>query len=141
MRRAAGIVAVAALAITISACNANGGLSLAQQACGHVARSLQLFSQSQHAPNLHLVSTEQDKAAEQLEQALPLAAQANSDGGEWNPLMTTLSELTRVNEAQLVPALRAECSLTNSKGYIPTPGSSPQNTPATPSTLPGQNAP
>jgi hypothetical protein len=55
------------------------------------------------------VGTLKQEAAEQLRDALPLAAQANSDDGSWNSLMTTISESSDVDEGHLLPALKAQC--------------------------------
>jgi hypothetical protein len=48
-------------------------------------------------------------ATSQLGTALPLAAQATSDDGSWNELMTTIQEGGRVSEGVLIPSLRASC--------------------------------
>ncbi len=54
----------------------------------------------------------------QLRVALPLAAAANSDDGSWNSLMTTISEISTVDEGHLVPALRAQCVVADSNPNV-----------------------
>jgi hypothetical protein len=60
----------------------------------------------------------QKKADQELREALPLAAAANSDDGSWNSLMTTISEIGTVDEGHLVPALRAQCVVANSNPNV-----------------------
>ena len=48
-----------------------------------------------------------------IEQAEQLAAQANSADPAYNPLMTTLQEIGRTSEANLIPALKAQCDAAN----------------------------
>jgi hypothetical protein len=111
--RAAAAVAVVVAGFALAACG-NGGQSLARQACTHVHASLVLFTRS-----LHETSTAQAKdqkmATAELQDALPLAAQANSADPQWNPLMTTLEESGTNEEANLVAALRAQCAVADSK--------------------------
>jgi len=45
-----------------------------------------------------------------LRAALPIAAVAAGQSAQWQPLMTTLSESSRVPEQYLVKALTAECA-------------------------------
>ncbi len=105
----AAILSTAALALAVSACG-NAGQALARQACVHVNESIRLYTASRHAASPRQAAAEQTKAVEQLEVALPLAAQANSADPQWNPLMTTLQEIGRNSEANLVAALRAQCA-------------------------------
>jgi hypothetical protein len=119
MRRARGPGAgrVAAVALTVggsvvglSACANGGGQALAQQACLHVHRSVSEYLRSTRAGTPPATAAQLQKEADQeLRTALPLAAQANSDDGSWNSLMTTISEIAVVDEGHLVPALRAQC--------------------------------
>lgn len=132
-------VSVVAAALLLAGCG-GGGLGLARQACRHVDLSLSLYERSQHeAPKQ--ASADQYRATVQLQDALQLAAQANSADPQYNPLMTTLQEIGRIPEAHLVVALRASCNLANSANPVApvitstVPG---QPTVSTPSTLPGQ---
>ncbi len=166
--RAAAGAAVLLLggSLLLSACG-NNGLTLARQACVHVDASLSLYEKSLRDANPTRAADQVRKATEQLELALPLAAQANSADPQWNPLMTTLQEIGRNSEANLVTALQAQCTQaaqpneqapivggTPTTGPTPTPTSTtastaPSTTPTpghtpnasthpTPSTLPGQ---
>jgi len=106
-----------------------------------VNRSIRLYSESEHQPNLARAFAERASAVEQLEAAEPLAAMATSDDPQWNPLMTTLQEIGRNSEANLVAALQAQCATAGGSGEAnpATPSSVPGKPAApTPSTLPGQ---
>lgn len=122
------VLGVVVLAVTLSACS-GAGLSLARQACVHVKTSIRLYTASQHAPDGRTAAAERTRAVQELEVALPLAAQATSSDPQWNPLMTTLQEIGRNSEANLVPALRAQCAQAD------TPN---EQAPVVPSTIPGE---
>jgi hypothetical protein len=62
------------------------------------------MSSSKRAHDLQLATIE-------LQKAEPLAASATSSDGQWNALMTTLSELGQVDESHLILALQAQCSV------------------------------
>lgn len=127
-RRGAGTVrrltAAAALsggaAVLLAACS-NSGTALAKQACVHVDRSVHLFIQAEHATDPSTARSKAKEAVGQLEAALPIAAQATSANAAYNPLMTTLQEIGRTSEANLIPALRAQCAAADN----PTAGSTP----------------
>jgi hypothetical protein len=118
------VAAVVACALGLSACSsAADGQALAQQACVHVHRSVLDYERSVVVGTPPAtVAVLQAQAAEELRVALPLAAQANSDDGSWNSLMTTISEGANVDEAHLMPALRAQCVVANTN-----PNVNPQN--------------
>jgi hypothetical protein len=108
-------VAVVGGALGLSACSTQSGQALAQQACVHVHRSVAAYVRStQVGTPAADVSRLQQRAAEELRLALPLAAAANSDDGSWNSLMTTISESSWVDEGHLVPALNAQCVVADS---------------------------
>lgn len=107
------LAAALAAGLALSACG-NDALALARQSCVHVKASESLFQEASRAPSSHQASTERYRAIEQLEAALPLAAAANSDNPQWNPLMTTLQEVGRNTVGHLLPALRAQCELADS---------------------------
>ena len=131
-RRAGRRLALAAVAagavVGLSACSSSSGQDLARQACVHVERSVAAWERSTQAG----MSTDeaaqlQKEAASELRSALPLAAQANSDDGSWNSLMTTISEGATVDESHLVPALKAQCVVANTEQNVnPQNPSSPQ---------------
>ena len=122
--RALVVVALAGgAAFGLSACSNQAGQDLAQQACVHVHRSVLDYERSVliGTPSA-TVAVLQAKAAEELRDALPLAAQANSDDGSWNSLMTTISEGANIDEAHLLPALKAQCVVANTNVNV-----NPQN--------------
>jgi hypothetical protein len=92
----------------------------------HVDASIRLYLQAEHAPDLATARRKATEAIGQLSQAEQLAAQANSADPAFNPLMTTLQEIGRTSEANLIPALRAQCSAAqNPTGATTTGGSGP----------------
>ncbi len=105
------VVAVAVLAssaLLLSACS-NAGSSLAEEACVHVDASIHLYTEAEHAKSTSAARAKVYRATNELSQALPLAARANSADPAFNPLMTTLQEIGRTSESNLIPALRAQC--------------------------------
>ena len=129
-RLVAGIVVVAGLGATLAACG-NNGTTLAKQACVHVDRSLTLLTESSNQSDTGVATQLQEQAYLQLRQALPIAAQAAYRDGQWQSLMTTVSESNRVAETTLVPALRAQCGQADSStfGQSPPPSSIPPPAP------------
>ena len=139
-RIAASLVVGAVGAFALSACS-GAGSSLAQQACVHVDASIRLFTQAEHATDAAVAQSKATKAAAELAKAEPIAARANSTDPAYNPLMTTLQEASRTSEANLIPALRAQCSAARNPTAQQTPVGA--GTPSTsdsggPSTLPTQ---
>ncbi len=131
-RALATALAVAGAVVGLSACSNQGGQALAQQACVHVNRSVQDYLRSVRVGTPPAtVALLQKEADQELRTALPLAAQANSDDGSWNSLMTTISEGATVDEAHLVPSLRAQCVVADSNPNVnpqsPGSGTTPQN--------------
>jgi hypothetical protein len=106
-----GAVLLAVVPVGLAACSSSqDGQALAQQACVHVNRSVTDWIDSQRAGTpAATVAQLQQRAEQELRQALPLAAAANSDDGTWNSLMTSISEIETVDEGHLVPALHAAC--------------------------------
>lgn len=102
-------VAAGGVALLLSGCS-NAGDSLARQACVHVGASIRLYTQAEHDADTSVARHKANQAIGQLEAALPLAAQADSADPAYNPLMTTLQEIGRTSESNLIPALRAQCS-------------------------------
>jgi hypothetical protein len=131
-RLVAGTVVVIGLGATLSACSNNGAV-LAKQACGHVNRSLNLLTEASHQSNATVANHLQQQAYIQLRQALPIAAQAAYRDGQWQSLMTTVSESNRVPETTLVQSLRAQCQQADSSnfGQSPPPSSIPPPAPFT----------
>jgi uncharacterized protein YwlG (UPF0340 family) len=123
-RLAAGAALTVGLGAVLAACG-NSGTSLAQQACTHVNRSITLLKESER----HTAGSAQleEQAYIQLRQALPIAAQAAFHDGQWQALMTTVSESNRVPETELIPALEAQCRAADSSTF---------NQPPPPSSIP-----
>lgn len=86
-----------------------GGSSLAQQACAHVSRSIVLYGEAAHEQGAAAADKRQAALVE-LRKALRPAALAGSAGGQYQALQATLSESSRVPEAQLISALTAQCA-------------------------------
>ncbi len=133
MRRTGGLrggrvlaVLIVTGGIVLAACGSGGdGQSLAQQACLHVHRSVADYERSIEAGTAAgTVAELQKEATQQLRDALPLAAQANSADGSWNSLMTTISEGANVDEGHLLPSLKAQCVVANTN---PNVNPNPQN--------------
>ncbi len=116
MRRGAtGLVACGtlALAVVLSGCASSNALALARQACGHVDQSVALFARSQSEQGT-AAAADRTSALKQLRAGLPQAATAAGEDGQWQALMTTISESSRVPESDLVRALRLQCAVTRS---------------------------
>jgi len=85
----------------------------------HVHRSVSEYLRSTRAGTSPATAAQLQMEAEQeLRVALPLAAEANSDDGSWNALMTTISEISVVDEGHLVPALRAQCAVADANPNV-----------------------
>jgi hypothetical protein len=86
-----------------------------------VQLSLQLYQSSQRQPNAALASDERARAAAQLTAASPLAAEAAGQAPQWQALMATLAENSRLPESDLVGALRQQCAVAQTGGStVPT---------------------
>jgi hypothetical protein len=136
-------VAVLALAggaaLALSACSTQGGQDLARQACVHVRISVSDYLEAVRPGTAPAAAAQlQERADQQLRDALPLAAAANSDDGSWNALMTTISEGATVDEGHLVPSLRAQCVVANANQNVnpQAPGGNIGNGGSTSSTTP-----
>jgi hypothetical protein len=118
--RVLAVGASAALgALGLSACSSQGGQGLAQQACVHVHLSVADYLRALDPSTSAVAAARlQKEADQQLRDALPLAAAANSDDGSWNSLMTTISEGATVDEGHLVDALRAQCVVANANPNV-----------------------
>jgi hypothetical protein len=129
-RPAAGIVVVVGLGLGLTSC-ANSGQSLARQACVYVHRSIGLLGQAKTDSDPTRADALEAQAETQLRTALPIAAEAAYDDGQWQALMTTLSESNRVPAANLMPALSQQCAAANSGPFnqAPPPSSIPPPAP------------
>ena len=123
-RQVAGVAVVIGLGTALGACGTSG-TGLAQQACSHVNASIALFARSEHQSDPTTASALKQRANLELRAALPIAAQAAFHDGQWQALMTTVSESSRVPESSLVGALRAQCREADSSAFgQPAPPSS-----------------
>lgn len=100
---------VTSAAILTSGCGASAS-SLGHEACVDVGKSLALYARSTRTKDTALARADRARALSLLRKALQPAAIAGSNDGDWQALMTTLSETNRVPEAKLVPALSAQCA-------------------------------
>jgi len=121
LRAAAALGAALALALGLSSCANSDGLALARKACALVDRSLSLYRSAQEAPGTPRAAAEQSEALNELHAALPIAATAAGEASQWQALMTTLSDSTRMSESTLVYALSAQCSVADGNGEEPQP--------------------
>jgi hypothetical protein len=118
---AASVAATVAIAAGVSGCANSAGLSLAKQACSHVDRSLAIYRQSQRDPGTQKSADQQVEAMKQLTVALPLAATAAGEASQWQALMATLSESSRLPESDLTYALGQQCAVAEGNGAQPIP--------------------
>jgi hypothetical protein len=129
-RAAAGIIVTVGLGTVLAACG-NNAESLAQQACAHINRSIALLQESDRPSDAPRSAQLSQQAYTQLRLALPIAAEASYRDGQWQALMTTVSESNRVPETTLVPALEAQCGAAASTPFnqAPAPTSIPPPAP------------
>jgi hypothetical protein len=109
-------IALLALGAGAAGCSSSSGqgLSLARQACVHVDRSVSLYLSSEHVADQTQANAMRNEAGIQLDLAEPLAARATSANGQWNGLMTTIGESSRVDESELIPTLQDLCEYARS---------------------------
>jgi hypothetical protein len=125
-----GLAVAVALGVGLSACG-NSGTDLAKQACQHVNRSIAYLEQANRQTDSSTAAALQQKAYEQLRQALPIASEAAFRDGQWQSLMTTVSESNRVPEKTLIAALTQQCQAADSSVFdqAPAPSSIPPPAP------------
>ena len=109
-RLAPPLVAAAIISSLVASCSSSpDATAYGRQACQDVYRSLALFQRSQSEPPA-TAARMQAQALAELRTAVQPASLANATSGVWQPLMATLSESSRVPEANLVNALRQQCA-------------------------------
>ncbi len=131
------LVAIVALGAVLSSCG-NSARSLAQQACTHVQASVNDLDRAGRATDPSEATHLRQQAYAELLDAIPIAAQAARVDGQWQSLLFTVSEVNRVPEANLVPALRAECAATRRTVFDQLP---PPTSPAPSTSLPTTSSP
>jgi hypothetical protein len=131
LRLAAAALVITGFGASLSACG-NSGATLAKQACGHINRSISLLKESDLEADHGDAAQLKQQAYDQLRTALPIAAEAAYSDGQWQALMTTVSESNRVPEATLVGALQAQCKAADATifGQVPPPSSIPPPPPS-----------
>ncbi|MHB8594892.1 MAG: hypothetical protein ACYDB3_11285 [Acidimicrobiales bacterium] len=133
-RRAPPLAAVAMLAgVALAGCANSDALGLVGQACAHVERSLAEYRAAGRSTVAANADAERAVALAELRLALPLAATAAGEAAQWQALMTTLAESSRVPESDLVDALQQQCSdvQTGNQPPSPSPATSPTTSPTT----------
>jgi hypothetical protein len=123
-RLVAGIVVVTVSGAAITACAASAG-GLARASCVHVNASLALLTKAGNATDPNVAAKLRNQAYLALLPAIPIAAQASYHDSTWQPLSTTLSEVNRVPESELVPSLRAQCRSADNSVFNQPPPPSP----------------
>jgi hypothetical protein len=119
----------------VASCGGQGALTLARQACGYVNTSILQYEESQTAKTEKQKLDLENEAYNTLQLGLQPAALATSDDNQWQALMSTISESSRVSEAVLVSALQQQCAVADlDGGQEPAQGTSPTTT--TPGTSP-----
>lgn len=116
LRTCAAVGAAVAAGVTLTACSGGAALGLATQTCAYVQKSLVLYRESLTQPGTPQAAEEQAQATAQLQDAAPLAAEAAGESPQWQALMATVGESTRLPEADLVQALEAQCAVVSSHG-------------------------
>ena len=131
MRRARaaapGAAGLVALTVLLAGCGPQPGDVLARRACVHVDHSIRLYRQAEKTTDPAVAIERRNQALAELRAALPLAAAATSDNGQWIALETTISESARVDEALLVNSLHQQCLVVENpnSGLQPVPGPLP----------------
>jgi hypothetical protein len=121
----------AVVALSLGGCANHNGTDLARQACRHVERSLTLYQASLHATSPGVATAKQAQAVAELRVALPIAATAAGEAGQFQGLMSTLAESDHIPEARLVHALGEQCAAADSNGGFNPTTPSTAGTPAT----------
>ena len=94
-------------------------------------RSLTLYDASLHASSPAQASAQRAQAVAQLRDALPIAATAAGEAGQFQALMATLDESDHLPESLLVHALGEQCAAAASSGGLPPTPPPTAQTPAT----------
>jgi len=112
------------LSAGLAGCADQAAFGLVQQACHHVEISLSLYRSSQSQSDPALAAHDLAQAQSQLQTASPLATEAAGEAPQWQALMATLAENTRLPESDLVHALSAQCASVRDGGnLVPTQAS------------------
>ena len=110
-RALAGAAAVG-LALLATACSGNGAAALGHSSCLDVARALNLYREAQRSADPAVQRRDETASLVDLREALRPAALAAGEDTDWQALEATLSETSRVPEADLIEALQSQCAAT-----------------------------
>jgi outer membrane PBP1 activator LpoA protein len=117
--------AIVVLSSVVTSCATQDGDALAKQACGYVNTSINLYKSSLSHKSPQEKTHLQDEAYDQLELGLQPASLAAGDDGQWQGLMATIGESSRVPEGLLVNALQQQCVVAQDPNASPNPGTTP----------------
>jgi hypothetical protein len=109
-RLGACVVVMVGAGFGLTGCADSAALGLVHQACHRVDLSLALYQRSLNQPDAAVAARDKEKAEALLQDAVPLATQAAGEAPQWQALMATVGETSRLPESDLVPALQAQCS-------------------------------
>jgi hypothetical protein len=113
--------AAAVVALGMGGCANHNATDLARQACRHVERSLTLYQASLRATNPGVATAKQAQAVAELRVALPIAATAAGEAGQFQGLMSTLAESDHIPESRLIHSLGEQCAAADANsGFNPT---------------------
>jgi hypothetical protein len=127
------LTTAAALGAGLAGCGDSAAAGLAHQACQHVEQSLRLYRTSLEQTDARQAAGDRSRASAQLQAAAPIAAVAAGQDSQWQALMATLAESSRLPESDLTHALQAQCAAVDS-GDMTGPTLPPTTLP--PTTLP-----
>ncbi|HXQ43237.1 MAG TPA: hypothetical protein VN816_01255 [Acidimicrobiales bacterium] len=119
------------LGVGVAGCANGAALGLVRQACQHVKLSLALYAAAERETDAKVAAEDRARAVSQLQTASPLAAEAAGEAPQWQALMATLAENSRLPESDLVPALQQQCLVAQTGGN-PIPGVPNTTLPAPP---------
>ncbi len=116
--RAAAIAAVLTAAACLAACG-GGTNSDALAACHGIRVALGDYSRSLHAPTARAKAADDRAIEREIALVQEDAADANSQDGSYDALMTQLQEAEQEPFANVADALRASCnSITSTTSYL-----------------------
>jgi hypothetical protein len=107
----AAVAVTVVLGAGLTGCANGAALGLVRQACHHVNLSLALYRASEHTSDPARAAADRTRAEEELQTASPLAAEAAGQAPQWQALMGTLAENSRLPESELVDALQQQCAV------------------------------
>ncbi len=104
------------LGLSLAGCANGAALGLVREACHDVKISLALYAASERVTDAKVAAEDRARAVSELQTASPLAAEAAGQAPQWQALMATLAENSRLPESDLVPALQQQCVVAQTGG-------------------------